>query len=196
PSRLGQFGGLKTPDGKTIDLGAVPANGGVLSEKAAEKLDAAVGDTVAIYFGETPHELTVAGIARDTYLSGYRRGREDYLEYPGLVMPLTALQQLTGQSGKLSAIAVSGAGGIRDGYTHGDAIKEALRPTLTGSGLGVDVVKAKAVKDGERIAGTFTDVFLILGLFSIMAGVLLIVLIFTMLAAERRSEMGMARAVG
>ncbi len=34
------------------------------------------------------------------------------------------------------------------------------------------------------------------GLFSIAAGILLIVLIFAMLAAERRAEMGMARAVG
>jgi putative ABC transport system permease protein len=35
-----------------------------------------------------------------------------------------------------------------------------------------------------------------MGLFSMAVGVLLIVLIFSMLAAERRSEMGMARAVG
>jgi putative ABC transport system permease protein len=196
PARLDQFGGLKTPDGKPIDLAALPANGVVLSEQAADNLDAAVGDTVAIYYGNAAHELTVAGIARNTYLSGYRRGREDYLEYPGLVMPLTALQDLTGQAGKLSAIAVSGAGGIREGYTHGDAIKESLRPALTGSGLGVDIVKAHAVDDGKRIANAFTSIFLILGLFSIMAGILLIVLIFTMLAAERRAEMGMARAVG
>ena len=67
---------------------------------------------------------------------------------------------------------------------------------MLGSGLGVDTVKSQAVDDGERIASTFTSIFLILGLFSIMAGILLIVLIFTMLAAERRSEMGMARAVG
>ncbi|MFQ5472973.1 MAG: ABC transporter permease, partial [Dehalococcoidia bacterium] len=38
--------------------------------------------------------------------------------------------------------------------------------------------------------------FLLFGLFSIAAGVLLIVMIFVMLAAERKSEMGMARAVG
>ncbi|MGH2549849.1 MAG: ABC transporter permease, partial [Thermomicrobiales bacterium] len=38
--------------------------------------------------------------------------------------------------------------------------------------------------------------FLVFGLFSIAAGVLLIVLIFSMLAAERRSEMGMERAIG
>ena len=35
-----------------------------------------------------------------------------------------------------------------------------------------------------------------LGLFSIAAGVMLIFLIFVMLAAERKAEMGMARAVG
>ncbi|TMB95441.1 MAG: FtsX-like permease family protein [Chloroflexi bacterium] len=38
--------------------------------------------------------------------------------------------------------------------------------------------------------------FLLLGLFSIAAGMLLIIMIFVMLAAERKSEMGMARAVG
>ncbi len=38
--------------------------------------------------------------------------------------------------------------------------------------------------------------FILFGLFSIAAGMLLIFLIFMMLAAERRSEMGMARAVG
>ena len=47
-----------------------------------------------------------------------------------------------------------------------------------------------------NFASVFTSFFLVLGLFSIAAGILLIVLIFTMLAAERRSEMGMARAVG
>jgi hypothetical protein len=38
-------------------------------------------------------------VAEDTYLSGYRRGRETLLEYPGMVMPLAAVQELTGQPG-------------------------------------------------------------------------------------------------
>lgn len=196
PTRLDHFGGLTSTSGGKIDLAAIPAGSVVLSEEAADKLDASVGDTVAIFYQNVPHELTVAGIAEDTYLSGYRRGREDYLEYPGLVMSLSALQDLTDQAGKLSAIAVSGTGGIRDGYDESDAITEALRPTLTGSGLGVDQIKSLAVDDGEKIANMFSSIFLILGMFSIMAGILLIVLIFTMLAAERRGEMGMARAVG
>ncbi|MBI2855406.1 MAG: FtsX-like permease family protein, partial [Chloroflexi bacterium] len=46
-------------------------------------------------------------------------------------------------------------------------------------------------------AGSFaTTFFMIFGLFSIMVGILLIFLIFVLLAAARRSEMGMARAVG
>ena len=42
----------------------------------------------------------------------------------------------------------------------------------------------------------FTSIFTIFGIFSILAGVMLVFLIFVMMAAERRSEMGMARAIG
>src|SRR5690606_1935146 len=42
----------------------------------------------------------------------------------------------------------------------------------------------------------FSTIFSIFGILSIVAGVLLIFLIFVMMAAERRSEMGMARAIG
>ena len=46
-------------------------------------------------------------------------------------------------------------------------------------------------------AGSFvTTFFLVFSMFSITVGILLIFLIFVMLAAARRSEMGMARAVG
>ena len=40
------------------------------------------------------------------------------------------------------------------------------------------------------------SIFTTFGSFSIAAGILLIFLIFVMLAAERRSELGIARAVG
>ncbi|MBK8051298.1 MAG: FtsX-like permease family protein [Anaerolineales bacterium] len=44
--------------------------------------------------------------------------------------------------------------------------------------------------------GVFSSIFSIFGIFSILAGLLLIVLIVVMLAAERRVEIGVARAVG
>jgi ABC-type antimicrobial peptide transport system permease subunit len=50
---------------------------------------------------------------------------------------------------------------------------------------------------GSGVLGTvFSSIFTVFGIFSILAGVLLIFLIFVMLAAERRSELGVARAIG
>jgi len=49
---------------------------------------------------------------------------------------------------------------------------------------------------GTLGGSVFTSIFSLFGFFSILAGILLIFLIFVMLATERRSEMGMARAIG
>ncbi|MDA1349313.1 MAG: FtsX-like permease family protein, partial [Chloroflexi bacterium] len=57
-------------------------------------------------------------------------------------------------------------------------------------------VKRRLLDDADEAGSETTSFFLIMSLFSIMVGVLLIFLIFVMLAAARRSEMGMARAIG
>ena len=57
-------------------------------------------------------------------------------------------------------------------------------------------VKKRFLDVADQAGSVVTSIFIVLGLFSIMVGVLLIFLIFVMLAAARRSEMGMARAVG
>ena len=57
-------------------------------------------------------------------------------------------------------------------------------------------VKRQFIEQADQIGSAVTSLFIMMGLFSIMVGILLIFLIFVMLAAARRSEMGMARAVG
>ena len=57
-------------------------------------------------------------------------------------------------------------------------------------------IKQSVLNEAEAVSSFVTTFFIILGLFSILVGVLLIFLIFVMLAASRRTEMGMARAVG
>ncbi len=64
------------------------------------------------------------------------------------------------------------------------------------SELAVSDSKRDMLNEGETGASVFTTIFIASGLFSITAGLVLIFLIFIMLAAERKSEMGMARAVG
>jgi putative ABC transport system permease protein len=191
PARLDQFGGLTARDGGTIDLARLPVTGIVINELAADKLEAVVGDEIVIYYGNTPTTLTVAAIAETSILSG----SVDFGQ-AGLVLPLDTLQRLTGQPGVLSAIAISNTGGVRDAEGATNAVVTTLETALAGQQLGVDPIKRDSVDEAEQISSLFTSLFLVLGLFSIAAGILLIVLIFTMLAAERRAEMGMARAVG
>ncbi|HXF61711.1 MAG TPA: FtsX-like permease family protein, partial [Caldilineaceae bacterium] len=56
--------------------------------------------------------------------------------------------------------------------------------------------KATVVEVADVGGVVFSSVFTVFGALSILAGVLLIFLIFVMMAAERRAEMGMARAIG
>jgi putative ABC transport system permease protein len=106
------------------------------------------------------------------------------------------MQALTNQPGGFNAIAVSNDGGVRGSEEHSDAVEATLHEALAGQGLGVDPAKEVAVDQAERIGNMITTIFVLLGSFSVMAGVLLIILIFTMLASERRAEMGMERAIG
>ncbi len=190
PTRLEQFDGLRSTDGGTIDLTAIPDGQVVISEKAAEVLDAEVGDTLTIAYNNEMVELVVWDITPNTTLAGYRETAVS------MVMPLERLQTMTNQPTTLTGIAISTTGGVRNTDTDTAAILDTLRPAFEGQDLGVDIAKADTVEMSEDLASMFTSLFLVLGLFSVSAGVLLIVLIFTMLAAERRSEMGMARAVG
>jgi putative ABC transport system permease protein len=196
PTRIDAFGGLSAPDGSSLDLGALAPNELFLSETLATNLDAVAGDDLTIFHDDASSTWTVTGIARDSYLTGTRRSDASGLETTGLIMPLASAQELTGQPGMLSAIAVSNRGDGHSGMQRTDEVVPLLNEAVAGQGVGVDPIKQDRVDTSESFSSLFTSVFLILGLFSIAAGVLLIILIFTMLAAERRPEMGMERAVG
>ncbi len=57
-------------------------------------------------------------------------------------------------------------------------------------------IKRSLLDTAEQVGSLVTSFFILFGLFSILVGILLIFLIFVMLAAARRSELGMARAIG
>ena len=82
------------------------------------------------------------------------------------------------------------AGGLRDAERQAVTLFDDLGE------LRVLDIKAQLIEIADETGGQVTTFFVIMGLFSIMVGVLLIFLIFVMLAAARQTEMGMARAVG
>ena len=78
--------------------------------------------------------------------------------------------------------------------THVVALRSAGRRARSASRS--SRLKRDALEDADDAGNAFMSFFTTFGTFSIAAGILLIFLIFVMLAAERRSELGIARAVG
>lgn len=191
PMTLEAFGGLQTLEGEPIDLNATAIDEVVLSETAANELLATAGSEIAVFYGNQPIPLKVAAVAPDSVMSGVID-----VNVAGMVVPLDRLQVATGQPDLISIVAVSNAGGVRDGMALSDDVVAKLEPAMAGTELGVDPIKQTYIEQAQLAAQLFTSLFLVFGLFSIAAGILLIVLIFTMLAAERQAEMGMTRAIG
>ena len=192
PVTVDSFRGIKAPDGEELSASGLGGRRAYLSEDLAEELDAAAGDSVDVYFRGEPAALEVIGVIRDTSITAGGGGG-------GIVVSLDAARELTGREGRLSAIAISIAGGVRGTLDRSDAVEERIEAFLDANPDGqatVALTKSGAVAAGELVGSIFVTFFLIFGLFAIASGVLLIFLIFVMLAAERRSEMGMARAVG
>ncbi len=195
--QVGEFGGIISVDGGQIDLSQIGPGEAILSETLADNINAVVGDSILIYINNQPVPVTVAAIGQDSILTGLFFGQNGP-EGHGLAMELEQVQTLTGLEGKARFIAVTNTGDPEAGVSHSDAAVEQLQnSTVLAQGqYGVNPVKADSVEGAELVGNAFMSIFLVLGLFSIFAGILLIILIFMMLAAERRSEMGMARAVG
>ena len=86
-------------------------------------------------------------------------------------------------------------GAARD--TRDAELVDALSTTLQrATGYQVQPLKQQILEIAERAGNVITTIFLLFSLLSIAAGLLLVFLIFSLLAASRRSELGIARALG
>jgi putative ABC transport system permease protein len=194
PGRMGAFPDVLDLQGRPLDIGALADDQVYLNESAADELGAGVGDTVTIYYQNQPFRFQVADIAQDRFLTG-NIGMDDP---EGMVGRLDVLQRDFGREGEMDFIAVSNRGGVRDSLALSGAVTAKLEQVIERQrlDLGVEETKQESIDMAEQFGNGMMTFFLIMGLFSIAAGILLIVMIFVMLAAERKTEMGIARAVG
>ena len=181
------FDRLVDGKGTVLSLGSLGVGEAYISTELAKKLDAKAGDTVQVFLGPRPTELKVAKM----YEKGASPGGE-----LSVVMPLSQMQAAAGNEGKINTVMISAKGDAIKGAEHSDDVLATLKPVLEGSGLKADPVKQEILKQADEAGSQFSTVFLLFGQFSIFAGILLIFLIFVMLAAERKRELGIARAVG
>ena len=192
PTRASGFDALLDTQGTPINLASLAPNELYIDKDGAEELDAQAGDTLGLAFGAGDlKQMTVKAI-----VDGWYSKRQNTKVV--LILPLARSQELLDREGMLSFILISNRG---DEFTGEALTSDVLDrfgelPALKDGGLEIFPVKSEVIKTANEVGNLFVSFFTTFGLFSIGVGLLLIVLIFAMLAAERKGEMGMSRAVG
>ena len=201
PARLDGFPDIVTRDGKQVDLNGLADDQIYLNAKGAKELDASPGDTVTLFVQNAPYTFKIVDIVKDSVFTGSINlsGQGESSAAEGMVTRLDVAQNLLSRQGELDAIAISNRGGVRDSIGLTDVVTAKVEAALKARNipnLEVVTLKKDFVEQAELIGNVMTTMFVVMGLFSIAAGILLIFMIFVMLAAERKPEMGMTRAVG
>lgn len=197
------FGGRPEDTGIT---GATPAAGeAVITDDLADTLRLDRGDTVSVHAFGTSRDFRVIsvldrlGVAGFTLFSGSNSDGPPRSQSPNVFLTpgtLDAWPRASAEARPAQQMTlVSLRGGVYDSAHLSDPVAQTIRERV-GPGVAVVTAKADGLRIAELVGASFTELFGSLGVFTSFAGVLLLVNIFVMLAQERRTEMGMMRAVG
>jgi putative ABC transport system permease protein len=181
--------------------GPTPAAGhAAITRDLARALHIGVGDRVAAYAYGARTALVVDRILPRRGVAGFwtqeTQGSNNILVSPETFDRITAA---TG-SGAPPAwnIAVSNRGGVEGGVGVTDDVVDEIRAVAPAPPFDPQIyaVKRSILDQADKVGKGFSTMFTAMGSFGVLAGLLLLVNLFVMLAAERKTEMGMARAVG
>jgi putative ABC transport system permease protein len=181
----------------------------VVNDKTARDLNASIGDSITVY-SSLRATFKLVGIAISD-------ARGSFSGNDNVFVTMNAAQQLTDHPGSVNYIAITNTGGLRDSIQHSQVVGLAANQTLNSITNPPAAYKCKtdpsqaagptatlcaysekqgAVNSATTSAQSLSSFLIVLSTFVIVAGIVLIVNIFVMLAEERKSEMGMSRAVG
>ncbi len=158
-----------------------------MTTEAADRLEAAPGDSLLVFFDPEPTRVTVRAVS------------DSGIEPAGDVAMAASHRTVAawaGEAERINTVMVADTGDVEEAAAHGASVVEALASVTESAGLEAMAVSQDALDSAEESGAGLASAFLLFAQFSIAAGILLIFLIFVMLAAERRHELGIARAVG
>lgn len=159
-----------------------------LNHTAAILLNAHAGDNIYLYsqrWSGKRYPMHVKAIVTDGGLIG---------QSPYVLSPLRTFQLIENHTDDINQIFVANTGKPND-PAIADLVSSLFRDNLPRD-VRVDQVKQSGVQFSQKAQEIFVRIFGLFALFALAIGLLLIFLIFVLLAAERRVEMGMARAIG
>ena len=184
----GPLATLQTLNGQPVAPGDLAPNEVYLNRNSGILLSAQVGDTVQLtskYWIGQRAQFRVRGIVTGGPLG----------DSPSIVLPLAALQRLANAPDQINHIYVANAGNGLSGVSYSRPLAHLMRRVLPRD-LHVDTVKLDGVNFALHAQELFGRILTLYTLFALSIGLLLIFLIFVLLAAERRAELGMTRAIG
>ncbi|MGQ0803474.1 MAG: FtsX-like permease family protein [Actinomycetota bacterium] len=201
-----RFGG--DPEATGVD-GDTPAAGhAVIGEDVADELRVGAGDDIEVFAYGQSLRLTVDRVLEQRGIAGLWFGLEtrspNVFVALGTIAELFAAAPPPNTAGNAAAaveppligVMVSNRGGIEAGAAHTDAVTKELEGAIEGLPANVLPVKQDLLEGADEAGRGLTELYTSMGMFAIAAGILLLVNIFVMLAEERKSELGMLRAVG
>jgi putative ABC transport system permease protein len=198
PAAQKPFGAYELASGRTSYGTELLPDQVFLSRILADKLDAHPGDRFAMAV-ESGHgepaasvELHVAGIAKSEGPGGYTLGA-------AVFAPLETAQPIAGAQG-INVVRISATGGIRDAADSAKRAAVILRREVRdlNSPLPLSVREVKAIEVKNAADSTVFIQAMLIGMSALVvaAGAALMVNLIGMLAEERRSRMGVLRALG
>ncbi|MGH2808338.1 MAG: FtsX-like permease family protein [Actinomycetota bacterium] len=208
------------PDGQIIELdfdaaeefGSDPAVGGirgatpdegevVITQDLADEIRVAAGDDLTAFLYGDKLELRVDRVIPTVGVAGFSldfgtRSPNGFVA-PGTLDALDTKELPPGVVPPSSIVIVSNRGGVEEGAALTDDVTDVIEEAFPeGAALRVEEVKKDTLDAAEVQGDAFSEIFVSIGAFAIIAGVLLLVNIFVMLSEERKSQLGMLRAVG
>lgn len=194
-SMAAQFG---RPGGSSGLSGPNPTRGTVVvNAPLAKSLHVQAGDRVTLLLYGKAHTYRVDRVVAEQGLAGTGFGatvnRNAFLS-PGT---LAAAAHANGNEPRVVTF-VSNRGGVESGNALTDRVTTEIKAALgtTARHVAVETPKHAVLTTAKKTGDALGALFLMIGSFSIIAGALLLVNIFVMLAEERKAQLGMLRAIG
>lgn len=182
---------LTRQDGVSAALEDVSGGMAVINSNLADKVDAQPGDMLlGITSIGASVTLQISWIAADSGLANWDGSAL-------LFVDLGYAQQVTGMVGMVNRVDVSCLGSADEGYKVSDeAISELELFLPSDVDFQYDSIKADGLEQAKTVSDMMSQLMVLMSSFAIIAGVSLIVNIFVMLSEERKTEMGISRAIG
>lgn len=186
--KSGPLGAWRLQDGNVARVQDLDAGQVYINLSAANLLQAAAGDRLSVYSVHWSGQRVSAQV-RGIIAAGPLGSR------PTIIMPLAALQPLARAEGQINRIYIANTGDGLTGVEFSHNVAHTIRTKLP-QGLAVHLVKLNAVRLAVQAKTLFDTILRLYTLFALAVEALLIFLVFTLLAVERRSELATLRTLG